>query len=52
MTPTEKIITGTLNTITITLPSKKFRWFIKFIDDEIDPKQDRISEPIAKLANR
>ena len=52
MIPTEKIIIGTLNTITITLPNKKFRWFIKFMDDEIDPKQDKINEPKAKLANK
>ena len=47
--PTEKIITGILNIITITLPSKKFFWFIKFIEDEIEPKQDRIKDPITKL---
>ena len=52
MIPTEKIIIGTLNIITITLPNKKFRWFIKFIDDEIDPKQDKINEPKAKLTNK
>ena len=50
--PTEKIITGTLNIITMTLPSRKFRWFIKFIEDEIEPKQDRISDPMLKLANK
>ena len=50
--PTEKIIIGTLNIITITLPKRKFRWFIRFIEDEIEPKQDRVSYPIAKLENR
>ena len=50
--PTEKIIIGTLNIITITLPNRKFRWFIRFIEDEIDPKQDRVSDPIPKLANK
>ncbi len=50
--PTEKIIIGTLNIITMTLPSRKFRWFIKFIEDEIEPKQDRISDPMPKLANK
>ena len=47
--PTEKIIIGTLNIITITLPNKKFRWFIRFIEDEIEPKQDRVSDPMLKL---
>ena len=50
--PTENIITGTLNIITITLPSRKFLWFIRFIEDEIEPRQDKINEPIAKLENR
>ena len=50
--PTEKIIIGTLNIITITLPSRKFRWFIKFIEEEIEPRHDRINDPIAKLENR
>ena len=50
--PTEKIITGTLNIITMTLPRRKLRWFIKFIEDEIEPKQDRISDPMLKLANK
>ena len=49
---TEKIIIGTLNTITIRLPSRKFLWFVRFIEDEIEPKQDRISDPIPKLANK
>ena len=50
--PTEKIIIGALNIITITLPSRKFRWFIKFIEEEIEPRHDRINDPIAKLENR
>ena len=50
--PTEKIIIGTLNIITITLPNKKFRWFIRFIEDEIEPKHDRVSDPIPKLVNK
>ena len=52
ISPTEKIITGTLNIITITLPNKKFLWFIRFIEEEIEPKQDKIKAPIEKLANR
>ena len=47
--PTEKIIIGILNIITITLPNRKFLWFIRFIEEEIEPKQDRINEPIEKL---
>ena len=50
--PTEKIIIGTLNIITITLPSRKFRWFIRFIEDEIEPRHDRMNDPITKLENR
>ena len=50
--PTEKIIIGTLNIITITLPRRKFRRFIRFIEDEIEPRHDRINDPIAKLENR
>ena len=50
--PTEKIIIGTLNIITITLPSRKFLWFIRFIEDEIEPRHDRINEPITKLEKR
>ena len=48
---TENIITGILNIMTITLPSKKFLWFIKFIDEEMEPKQDKINDPIEKLKN-
>ena len=50
--PTEKIIIGTLNIITTTLPSRKFRWFIRFIEDEIEPRHDRINDPIAKLESK
>ena len=50
--PTEKIIIGTLNIITMTLPRRKFRWFIRFMEDEIEPKQDRVSDPMPKLANK
>ena len=50
--PTEKIIIGTLNIITMTLPSRKFRWFIRFIEDEIEPKQDKVSAPMPKLVNK
>ena len=50
--PTEKMIIGTLNIITMTLLSRKLRLFIRFIEDEIEPKQDRVSDPIAKLKNK
>ena len=50
--PTEKIIIGTLNIITMTLPSRKFRWFIRFIEDEIEPKHDKVSDPMPKLASK
>ena len=50
--PIEKIIIGTLNIITITLPYRKFLWFIRFIEDEIEPRHDRMNDPIAKLENR
>ena len=50
--PTEKIIIGTLNIITIILPNRKFRWFIRLIEDEIEPRHDRMNDPIAKLENR
>ena len=33
--PTEKIITGILNTITIILPKEKFLLFSRIIEDEI-----------------
>ena len=47
--PTENIITGILSTMTIILPKEKFLLFSKFIEDEIEPRQDKINEPIRKL---
>ena len=49
---TEKIIIGTLNIITITLPSRKFLWFIRFIEDDIEPKHDNVSDAKPKLVRR
>ena len=47
--PTEKIMRGMLNKSTITLPIEKFVLFNKFIDAEIEPKQDKINDPIIKV---
>ena len=47
--PTENIIRGMLNKSTITLPIEKFVLFNKFIDAEIEPKQDKINDPIIKV---
>ena len=47
--PTENIITGMLNKSTITLPIEKFVLFNKFIEAEIEPKQDKINDPIIKV---
>ena len=47
--PTENIIRGMLNKSTITLPIEKFVLFNKFIEAEIEPKQDKINEPIIKV---
>ena len=47
--PTEKIITGIQNKRTIKLPIEKLVLFNKFIDAEIDPRQDKISEPITNV---
>ena len=47
--PTEKIITGILSAMTIILPKEKFLLFSKFIEDEIEPRQVKINEPIRKL---
>ena len=47
--PTENIIRGMLNKSTITLPIEKLVLFNKFIDAEIEPKQDKINEPIIKV---
>ena len=50
--PTEKITTGILNIITIILPREKFLLFNKFIEDDIDPINDRINDPKRKLNNK
>ena len=47
--PTENIIRGMLNKRTITLPIEKFVLFNKFIEAEIEPKQDKINDPIIKV---
>jgi len=47
--PIEKIITGIKNKRTIKLPIEKLVLFNKFIDAEIDPKQDKINEPIINV---
>ena len=51
-TPTENIITGKLNSSTIMLPIEKFALFNKFIEAEIEPKQDKINDPIRKVINK
>ena len=50
--PTENIIRGMLNKSTITLPIEKFVLFNKFIDAEIEPKQDKINDPIIKVKTK
>ena len=50
--PTENIITGILNKSTIILPIEKFVLFNKFIDAEIEPKHDKINDPIIKVKNK
>ena len=47
--PTENIIRGMLNKSTITLPIEKFVLFNKFIEAEIEPKHDKINDPIIKV---
>jgi hypothetical protein len=47
--PTENIIRGILNKSTIMLPIEKFVLFSKFIEAEIEPKQDKINDPIIKV---
>ena len=47
--PTENIISGMLNKSTITLPIEKFVLFNKFIEAEIEPKQDKINDPTIKV---
>ena len=50
--PTENIITGILNKSTIMLLIEKFVLFNKFIDAEIEPKHDKINDPITKVKNK
>ena len=45
---TENIITGMLNRIIIKLPIEKFVLFNRFIEAEIEPKHEKINEPIIK----
>ena len=47
--PTAKIIRGMLKRSTIMLPIEKFVLFNKFIDAEIEPKHDKINDPIIKV---
>tara|TARA_B100001250_G_C19774384_1_gene778837 strand:- start:762 stop:1085 length:324 start_codon:yes stop_codon:yes gene_type:complete len=47
--PIENIITGILNKSIIRLPIEKFVLFNKFIEADIDPKQDKISDPMPKV---
>ena len=47
--PTEKIITGIKNKRTTKLPIEKLVLFNKFIDAEIDPRQDKINDPIVNV---
>ena len=47
--PTENIIRGILNKRTTTLPIEKLVLFNKFIDAEIEPKHDKINDPIIKV---
>ena len=46
---TENIIRGMLNKSTIILPIEKFVLFNKFIEAEIEPKHDKINDPIIKV---
>ena len=47
--PTENIITGMLNKSTIILPIEKLVLLSRFIDEEIEPKQDKINQPIINV---
>ena len=47
--PIEKIMTGIKNKRTIKLPIEKLVLFNKFIDAEIDPKQDKTNDPIINV---
>ncbi len=49
---TENIIRGMLNKSTIILPIEKFVLFNKFIDAEIDPKHDKINDPIINVKTK
>ena len=50
--PTENIIKGILNKRTIILPIEKFVLFNRFIDAEIEPKHDKINDPIKKVKTK
>ena len=50
--PTENIIRGILNKSTIILPIEKFVLFNKFIEAEIEPKHDKINDPIIKVKTK
>ena len=41
-----------LNRSTITLPIEKFVLFNRFIDAEIEPKHDKINDPIKKVKTK
>ena len=47
--PAENIITGILNNSTTIPPIEKFALFNKFIDADIELKQDKINDPIIKV---
>tara|TARA_Y100001934_G_C11889133_1_gene556876 strand:+ start:233 stop:502 length:270 start_codon:yes stop_codon:yes gene_type:complete len=47
--PTENMIMGILNKSTIIPPIEKFALFNKFIDAEIELKQDKINDPIINV---
>ncbi len=47
--PTENIIIGILNKRTIIPPIEKFALFNKFIEADIELKQDKINDPIIKV---
>ena len=47
--PTENIITGILNNITIILPIEKFESFNKFIEAEIETRHEKINDAIIKV---
>ena len=49
---TENIMRGMLNKSTIILPIEKFVLFNKFIDAEIDPKHDKINDPIINVKTK